>query len=81
MSDIDHLRSQLRQRGYLSHGIERWFALDPWSSRAFWLELITVAFKAATLIAAFGALPLVAVMLVRNFPLSVVEVFGLFAVY
>ena len=81
MSDIDSLRDQLRERGYLSHGIERWFALDPWSSRAFWLELVTVALKAATLIAAFGALPLVAVMLFRNQPLSPFEVLGLFLVY
>ena len=58
MSDVESLRTQLRERGYLTHGIERWFALDPWSSRAFWLELITLALKAATLIAAFGALPL-----------------------
>src|SRR5688572_32301184 len=50
----------------LTHGIERWFALDPWSSRAFWLELTLVALKAAVLIAAFGALPMTAVMLFRN---------------
>src|SRR6185436_11577699 len=52
VSEVDELRSQLRQRGYLSHGIERWFALDPWSSRACWLELVLVALKAGTLIAA-----------------------------
>ncbi len=75
MSDVDALREQLRERGYLAMGIERWFALDPWSSRAFWLELITVALKGATLIALFGALPLVAVMLYRNHPLSVSETF------
>jgi len=45
-SDVDVLRDQLRERGYLSHGIERWFALDPWRSRAFWLELAVVAAKA-----------------------------------
>src|SRR5256885_1852509 len=53
---VDDLRSQLRERGYLSHGIERWFALDPWSSRAFWLELATVAAKASLLIALFAVL-------------------------
>lgn len=81
MSDVDSLRAQLRERGYLTHGIERWFALDPWSSRAFWLELITVALKAATLIAAFGALPLTAVMAFRNHPLGAFETLGLFLSY
>lgn len=81
MSDVDALRRQLRDRGYLTHGIERWFALDPFRSRAFWLELVTVALKAATLIAAFGALPLVAVMLFRNYPLSALETLGLFVAY
>lgn len=81
MSDVDSLRAQLRERGYLTHGIERWFALDPWSSRAFWLELITVALKAATLIAAFGALPLAAVMAFRNHPLHAFETLGLFLSY
>jgi hypothetical protein len=79
--DVDSLRSQLRDRGYLTHGIERWFALDPWSSRAFWLELATVALKAATLIALFGALPFVAVMLFRNHPLSVSETFVITVLY
>ncbi|MFL6245118.1 MAG: alkaline phosphatase family protein [Thermoanaerobaculia bacterium] len=81
MSDVDSLRAQLRERGYLTHGIERWFALDPWSSRAFWLELITLALKAATLIAAFGALPLTAVMAFRNHPLHAFETLGLFVSY
>jgi hypothetical protein len=78
---VDDLRQQLRERGYLSHGIERWFALDPWSSRAFWLELVTVALKAATLIAAFAALPFTAIMLFRNYPLHALETFGLFVTY
>src|SRR5687767_10534389 len=78
---VDDLRQQLKERGYLTHGIERWFALDPWSSRAFWLELATVALKAATLIAAFGALPLTAVMLFRNYPLRALETLELFATY
>jgi len=81
VSDVDTLREELKARGYLSHGIERWFALDPWSSRAFWLELATVALKAATLIAAFGALPLTAVMLFRNYPLRALETLELFATY
>jgi len=67
---VDDLRQQLRERGYLSHGIERWFALDPWSSRMFWVELIIVAAKGALLIGAFAMLPLVAIMLFRNHPLT-----------
>lgn len=78
---VDDLRQQLRDRGYLSHGIERWFALDPWSSRAFWWELAIVALKAATLIAAFAALPFAAVMVFRNYPLHALETFGLFVAY
>ncbi|HEX6641538.1 MAG TPA: alkaline phosphatase family protein [Thermoanaerobaculia bacterium] len=81
MSEIDSLRAQLRERGYLTHGIERWFALDPWSSRAFWLELLTLALKAATLIAAFGALPMAAVMAFRNHPLLAFETLALFLSY
>ncbi|HEY2092720.1 MAG TPA: alkaline phosphatase family protein [Thermoanaerobaculia bacterium] len=69
----EQLRAQLRDRGYLTHGIERWFALDPWSSRAFWIELTIVAAKAAALIALFAALPPVAIMLVRNHPLTAGE--------
>lgn len=78
---VDSLRQQLKDRGYLTNGIERWFALDPWSSRAFWLELATVAFKAALLIAAFGALPMTAVMLFRNAPVRALETLGLFVTY
>jgi hypothetical protein len=70
---VEQLRAQLRDRGYLTHGIERWFALDPWSSRAFWMELAIVAAKAAALIAVFAALPPVAIMLARNHPLSAGE--------
>jgi len=79
--DVDALRSALRDRGYLTHGIERWFALDPWSSRTFWVELVFVALKAAVLIAAFGALPMAAVMVFRNYPLHALETFGLFVSY
>lgn len=70
---VDDLRRDLRERGYLSHAIERWFAHDPWSFRAFWLELATVAAKAALLIALFAIVPLVAVMLFRNHPLTAGE--------
>jgi len=79
--DVDLLRSQLRERGYLSHGIERWFALDPWSSRTFWLELAVVALKAALVVALFGLLPLTAVMLFRNHPLSPLETVDLALIY
>lgn len=78
---VDLLRQQLRDRGYLSHGIERWFALDPWSSRTFWLELAVVALKAALVIALFGILPPTAVMLFRNHPLSPIEVAALALIY
>jgi hypothetical protein len=81
MSDVELLRQQLRERGYLSHGIERWFALDPWSSRTFWQELLLVAAKAAALIALFGALPPAVVMLVRNYPLQVLETAALYLSY
>ena len=74
---VDDLRRELRERGYLSHAIERWFAHDPFtvgrSSRAFWLELATVAAKASLLIALFAIVPLVAIMLFRNHPLSAGE--------
>src|ERR1700737_3581003 len=78
---VDELRKQLRERGYLTHGIERWFALDPWSSRAFWVELAIVAAKAAVLIAAFGLVPPVAIMLARNPPLSAIETLELALLY
>jgi hypothetical protein len=81
VADVDHLRQQLRDRGYLTHGIERWFALDPWSSRTFWVELAMVALKAAILIGAFAALPMAAVMVFRNYPLHALETFGLFISY
>ena len=81
MSEVESLRQELKARGYLSHGIERWFALDPWSSRAFWTELATVALKAATLIAAFAALPMTAIMVGRNFPLGSLETLGLYVSY
>jgi hypothetical protein len=78
---VDELRQQLRERGYLSKGIERWFALDPWSSRAFWIELTVVAIKAAVLIGSFALLPLVAIMLFRNHPLTAWETLAMALAY
>jgi Type I phosphodiesterase / nucleotide pyrophosphatase len=82
---VDDLRRELRERGYLSHAIERWFAHDPFtigrSSRAFWLELTTVAAKAALLIALFAIVPLVAIMLFRNHPLSAGETLAMSLFY
>ena len=78
---VDDLRDELKRLGYLSHGMERWFALDPWKSRTFWSELLIVAAKAATLSAVFVALPMIVVMLLRNRPLGVLETVVLSAVY
>ena len=63
---IEELRGRLKELGYLTHGLERWFALDPWSSRTFWQELFAVAAKAATLVALFVAMPMIAAMQLRN---------------
>lgn len=70
---LDELRGQLQSLGYLTRRFERWFALDPWSSRAFWAELLAVTLKAGTLVAPFSALPLLAAMLLRNRPLPLWE--------
>lgn len=78
---VEDLRQQLRDRGYLSHGIERWFALDPWRSRAFWVQLLIVSAKAAVLTGAFAMLPLVAIMLFRNHPLSAWETLLMAMIY
>jgi hypothetical protein len=78
---VDDLRRQLRDRGYLQHGIERWFALDPWGSRTFWVQLIIVAAKAAVLIGAFAMLPLVAIMIFRNHPLTALETLEMAVAY
>ena len=77
---VDELRAELRNLGYLTHGIERWFALDPWSSRTFWAELAAVSTKAAVLVAFFAALPLVAIMAIRNQPLPIQDVALLFGI-
>ncbi len=78
---VDDLREQLKQRGYLTHGIERWFALDPWRSRTFWVQLTVVSAKAALLIGAFAMLPLVTIMLFRNHPLGAWETLGMALCY
>ncbi len=70
---IDQLRSELKNLGYLSHGLERWFAQDPWRSRTFWSELLLVTLKASVLVALFGAIPMVAVMIFRDGPLTMAE--------
>jgi len=68
---IDELRGQLRSLGYLTHGLERWFALDPWSSRTFWQELLAVAAKSGVLVAPFVAAPMMAATAVRNAPVGI----------
>ena len=78
---VEELRGRLKELGYLSHGIERWFALDPWSSRTFWIELTLVAAKAALLLCGFAAAPMVAVMWIRNAPLGPADLLLLFALY
>lgn len=78
---VDSLRQQLRERGYLSRGIERWFSLDPWRSRTFWVELLTVALKAGVIVGAVAGAFATAVMLLRNHPLGVAETLLLFALY
>ncbi|MCM2316696.1 MAG: hypothetical protein NDJ92_16235 [Thermoanaerobaculia bacterium] len=70
---VDQLRQQLRDLGYLTHGIERWFALDPWSSRTFWAELLAVSAKASLLSSIFAALPLLAITILRNRPLALAD--------
>jgi hypothetical protein len=78
---VDELRAELRNLGYLSHGLERWFAQDPWKSRTFWTELILVSLKAALVIALFGAAAVTAVMVFRNGALPLLEVTVLAALY
>lgn len=78
---VEELRSELKSLGYLNRGIERWFALDPWSSRTFWGELLTLAIKAATLLAVFATLPIVAIMILRNRPLPFYDGVVLAALY
>jgi len=78
---VEELRSELRTLGYLNRGIERWFALDPWSSRTFWGELLTLALKAATLLAVFATPPIAAITFLRNAPLPLYDAVVLSAIY
>jgi hypothetical protein len=63
---VDDLRQQLRNLGYLSRGVERWFEADPFRSRTFWSELALIAAKVAAILAVLLAAPLTAVTLHRN---------------
>jgi hypothetical protein len=81
MSSVDELRAELKRLGYLTQGIERWFALDPLSSRTFWSELLLLAAKSAALLCVFIAAPYLAVMLLRNDPAGVAEGAVLAAIY
>ncbi len=78
---FETLRQQLRERGYLSRGIERWFSLDPWKSRTFWSELLVVALKAGVLAGTAAGVFLTTVMLLRNRPSAAIEGAVLFPLY
>jgi hypothetical protein len=78
---IDELRTELKNLGYLSHGLERWFAQDPWRSRTFWTELLLISAKAALVIALFGTAALTAVMIFRNGAILPLEITFLAALY
>jgi len=78
---VEELRAELRKLGYLSSGLERWFALDPVSSRTFWAGLLTIALKSATLITPFAILPAMIVMLLRNAPLRTGDILFLAVLY
>lgn len=67
---VDDLRTQLRNLGYLSSGVERWFALDPFRSTTFWRELGVVVAKTTVLNAPFALAPIVAIVAIRNAPVS-----------
>jgi hypothetical protein len=79
--NVDQLRDQLRSLGYLTHGIERWFELDPWRSRTFWRQLLAVGSKAATAASLSILLPLLAIMALRNRPIGVEPLALLAVVY
>ncbi len=81
MQSVDDLRAQLKSLGYLSRGFERWFALDPWSSRTFWSELLLLALKSAVSCCAFVAAPLVLLTVWKNLPIGAVEVVWIAAIY
>ena len=81
MQSVDELREQLKSLGYLSHGFERWFALDPWSSRTFWSELLLLALKSATACSPFVAAPFVLITVLKNLPLGAAEITWIGALY
>ncbi|HVT04980.1 MAG TPA: hypothetical protein VHL58_16575 [Thermoanaerobaculia bacterium] len=76
-STVDQLRDQLRSLGYLSHGIERWFALDPWRSRTFWSELVVIASKVGAAHSLALTIPVLSVMLIRNQPMKAIDLLTL----
>lgn len=78
---VDQLRAQLRELGYLSHGIERWFERDPWRSRAFWRELLVLALKSSVVIAPFVAAAMTVIVALRNHVTSVADAALIFALY
>ena len=71
---IEDLRAELKSLGYLTHGLERWFARDPWKSSSFWGELILLACKAGALVSIFAVVPMAIVMVVRNWPIGPADV-------
>lgn len=74
---VEQLRDQLKKLGYLSHGIERWFALDPWRSRTFWSELLVIASKVGAAMSLALTIPILSVMLLRNRPMEGVDLVAL----
>ena len=78
---VEELRSELRNLGYLSHGLERWFARDPWKSGTFWTELLLVSSKASIVIALFATVTTIAIMVVKNDGLPLVETMTIASIY
>lgn len=78
---VEDLRNELRNLGYLSHGLERWFARDPWKSGTFWTELLRVSSKASLVIALFATAATSATMILRNGGLPLLETTGIAAIY
>lgn len=67
---VDDLRSQLKNLGYLSSGVERWFGLDPFRSTTFWRELAIVVLKTIALTAPFALAPILGIIALRNAPIG-----------
>ena len=78
---VDDLRTELKSLGYLSHGLERWFARDPWKSGTFWTELAIVSSKASLVIALFATAAAMTVMIARNGGLPLLESAIISAIY